>query len=222
MNVGLIPGKETQKLISFLESTFRNEISLSLLFPGEDFHEKDFDIVILEEDAAIHLCELEQFVPSPLIVVFGKGTERENLRYLPRFYEQFPALWKEAVPREHTLVITKGNQKFTYRQKDIVAITNEVSATILLRNGKTIIPKEGFRRMFSRLDPSLFFLVSQKEAVNILYVSKMETNAVLLENGLRIPFLPSQQQKVENAFYKTKFFQNTPSTRSKTRKNEKK
>lgn len=208
MKIGILAGKQTKELISYLEANFSKDIVLSVLFPEENLAEADLDLVILEKSQVFILSTLLSLPTPPAVAVIGTGSNRENVFYLPDFFGDFPKLWKELVPNEPTITFVHENQKFVYRQADIIAVTNDVPVLVHLRTGYKIAPKTGYRQLYSKLDSKLFFKVSKTAMANILYVAQIESDAVCMKNGLRLPFSPEEKQAMENAFYKIKFHEN--------------
>lgn len=207
MNVCFYAGNQTSQLFSYLERNFRDELILSVLFPQEAVPE-DADIVIFEEPVSAMITKLLDLEVSPLIVILGEGSSDNHIHYLSDFYNEFPKLLKSRTPKDPSITISKKSQKFIYRQEDIVATTEEAGLTIYLKSGKKIIQKTGFRKLYDQLSPELFFLISKNCVANILYVSQMKSDVVVMENGLRLPIPADQKEAVENRFYKTKFFKN--------------
>ena len=210
MKIGILAGKQTKELISYLEANFSKDIVLSVLFPEENLAEADLDLVILEKSQGFILSTLLSLPTPPTVAIIGQGINHENVFYLPDFFGDFPKLWKELVPHEPMITFVHENQKFVYRQTDIIAVTNDVPVLVHLRTGYKIAPKTGYRQLYSKLDSNLFFKVSETAMANILYVAQIESDAVCMKNGLRLPFSPEEKQAMENAFYKIKFHENRP------------
>ncbi len=221
MQTVLFAGKKTAELVSYFEANFPKDIVLSILFSEEDISQFEPELVILEESQTSRIPALLSLPSPPEVVIIGEGTSSSNLHYIDDLSQEFPKLLKSITSREPTLIFKKDNQKFVYRQKDIIAIIDDAGVNIHLRNGNKIIPRDGIRKVCSQLSDQMFFPVTKKMAANILYVSQMESNAVLMENGLRLPFSPQERQSVENAFYKIKF-QETLSGRKKKATSSKK
>ncbi|MBO5408409.1 MAG: hypothetical protein J6A61_03265 [Clostridia bacterium] len=208
MKTGIFAGKQTQELVSYLEANFSKEIILSVLFSQEDISGSNIELIILEASQTSLIPTLLSLPNPPMVVVMGKGSSRENLCYLTDFFRDFPKFFSEFVPREPTVTIVKNNQKFMYRQADIVAVTNDVPVTIHLRSGNKIVPNIGYRQLYTKLSSRFFFKVSKTAMANITYVAQITPDAVLMENGLRLPLTPEERQAAENAFYKIKFQEN--------------
>lgn len=191
-------------------SDFRSEIDIEICFPEENLKEKNADIFILEEELPMATERLLSMETPPVIVIAKDGISNRQIRYLPDFTKQFPKLLGEINEHNPLLQLQQKNQRYFYRQKDILYLQKDKNVSIYFRQGTRIISKQSFQKITKQLDERIFFAVGCDVFVNAEYVSRLSADAVWLQNGQSILFPPEQSDQVKNAYFKTKYLCNLP------------
>ena len=208
MKICLFPHPNTPQRFASLSCKFQNQIDIEICFPKENLREKKGDIFILEEEFPFVTERLLALEVPPIIVIAKDGISQKQVRYLPDFSKQFPKLLKEIKDRNPMLQLQEKHQRYFYNQKDILYLQNEHNITIQLRQGTKIVSKQSFQKLSNQLSEQLFFCVGENVFVNIEYVSRLTKEAVFLQNGQKFPIPPTEAERIQNAFFKTKYLGN--------------
>ena len=208
MKICLMPHNNTAERFSHLSATLREHADIIICFPGEDFSKVNADIVLLEEETPSVVQQLLSLDKPPLIVYPKNGVSTGQIRYLPNFSVQFPKLLKEFPKHYDTVCFQYKNQRYRYKQEDILYLQEKRSLTIRFRYGNEIRFRQWLHKIAKQLSPLLFFPVGETVMVNAEYVKEVLTDAMILQNGQKIPLDSSVAEQVQNAYFKTKYLKN--------------
>lgn len=209
MKLCIIAGKRTQELLSYLKTNFRSDAEVCVWFPEEEASFTDTDIVISETKNSALLSQIVSSEDSPLIIVLADGVSTRKIRYINDISTKLPQMIHSLCEKEPVITFSTRHENYIYPQKEVVSIVKEQFLQVTFRSGKQAVYHHGFRRLLESLSREYFFRVGEKTCLNALYVSKFCPDGILMQNGAFFPCTQEQRRNAENAFYRTKFCQNS-------------
>ena len=208
MNLCIIAGERTEEICTYLQTNYRDKVSLSVWFPKEKRFLETTDIVLFEKENSALLSQILSMEEPPLIVILKEGISTKNIRYITELSRELPDILASVLEKEPVISLVTGKETYVYPQKDVVSVLSDGMLQLTLRTGRKAVLRHGFRRLLESLSPVYFFRVGDKALVNVLYVAKFQDDGVLMENGDLISCTPEQLKRAENAFFKLKLCQN--------------
>ncbi len=208
MKICLMLHQNTAERFSYLSATLREQADILICFPEEDFSKMNADIFLLEEEMPLVAENLLSLEHPPLIVYPKDGVSTRQIRYLPDFAVQFPKLLKEFPVQSDTVCFQYKNHRYHYKQEDILYLQEARSLTVRFRQGNEIKFRQKLHKIAKQLSPRLFFPVGEQIMVNAEYVREVSKDAILLQNGQKIPVDLSMAEQVQNAYFRTKYLKN--------------
>ncbi len=210
MKLCLLAEKHTAELFSWLDANFGTKHDIQIVFPTEDISRTGADILIMEREIPLDFSQNALNMNQIPIVIPKAGISRKNIHYMADFSKEFPAFLTGISSKEPKLRLQSENERYFYRQQDVVMLKREGGLQIYLASGKKVFSKTGYTTALKQLSPLQFVSVTPHITVNLFYLSRLEEDALCLQNGMRISFPKENFKKIENALFKANFHRNHP------------
>lgn len=209
MKLCIVAGKRTREILSYLKTNFRSRVEISVWFPQEERSHTDTDIIISETESSFPVSQILSLEDPPLIIIMKDGISTKKIRYVKDISMELPEIIESLCEKEPVITFSTRHESYVYPQREVVSIVKEQFLHVTFRSGKKAVYHHGLRRLLEGLSREYFFRVGDKTCVNALYVSKFCPDGILMQNGIFFPCSQEQLKKAENAFYRTKFCQNS-------------